>query len=76
MRQARAAGAGVIATWVCTAGGKGVPWATAVWMATAVGRGTVGTGGAGGWGRTPAGDTGVEGGADERRGGDVGVGWA
>ena len=29
-------GAGVIATWVCTAGGMGVPWATAVWMATAV----------------------------------------
>ena len=43
------------ATWVCTAGGMGVPWATAVCTATAVWTGTVGTGGPG---RTPVGGRG------------------
>jgi hypothetical protein len=37
----------VITTWVCTAGGKGVPRAIAVWIASAVATGTVGTGGPG-----------------------------
>ena len=36
----------MLATCVWTAGGIGVSWVTAVWMATAVASGTVGTGGA------------------------------